>query len=313
MKRLSKILITGSAGFVGSHLIVKLLKKDYSIVGFDNLSSGKIQNVRRFEGQGDFEFKKGDVRDRLAISQAMYGVEAVVHLAALIDVAKSVADPSETHEVNVNGTLNVLQEAVRQDVRRLVFMSSAAAYGDCKMLPAKEDSELKPLSPYGASKVSGEVYCQAFSRCYNISAIVLRPFNIYGPGNERNPYSGVITKFLHSASSNKTATIFGDGEQTRDFIDVADVADAMVLALENGNLKGEVFNICSGEPVSINRLVNLLSRITGRNLKVRHDPSRKGDIKHSYGDPRKAELVLGFKPRIDLEKGLRLLWESQRE
>lgn len=307
MKRISKILVTGGAGFIGSHLIVELLRKGYSIVVFDNLSSGKMQNVRKFADRGDFEFKKGDVRDRLAVSEAMCGVDAVVHLAALIDIAKSVADPAETHEVNVNGTLNVLQEAVRRGVRRFIFPSSAAVYGDCEVLPIKEDAELKPLSPYGASKVSGEAYCQAFCRCYGLETTTLRPFNVYGSGNERNPYSGVITKFLKSANSNQALTVNGDGEQTRDFMFIDDVVVAIMLSLENEKLNGEVFNVCTGQPVSINRIVEVLEGIIGKDLKVKHGPAKKGEIRFSYGDPEKAARILKFRASASLREGLEKL------
>jgi UDP-glucose 4-epimerase len=307
MSRISKILVTGGAGFIGSHLAARLLSEGYSVIVFDNLVSGKLENLKQVTGLAGFEFKQGDIRDRLAVAEATCGTDAVVHLAALIDVEKSVLDPTPTHEVNATGTLNVLQEAVRQGVKRFVLASSAAVYGDTEKLPIKEDTPLKPLSPYAASKTSAEAYCQAFAKSYALNTIILRPFNVYGPRSANSPYSGVITKLLKAAASNDAFTIQGDGEQTRDFIHVNDVAQAITLALENQKTTAETLNVCTGKPVSINQLVQATEKATEKTLKTKHDPPRKGDIKHSYGDPAKATEQLKFKATTTLQQGLNQL------
>ncbi|MCJ7431735.1 NAD-dependent epimerase/dehydratase family protein, partial [Candidatus Bathyarchaeota archaeon] len=200
MNKLRKILVTGGAGFIGSHLTEKLLGKGYSVVVLDNMTTGNPENLKPFSKLPNFELKKGDIRDRLAIAEATCGTDAVVHLAALIDIEKSVLDPAPTHEVNATGTLNVLQEAVRQGVKRFVLASSAAVYGDTEKLPIKEDTPPKPMSPYAASKTSAEAYCQAFAKSYALNMIILRPFNVYGPRSANSPYSGVITKLLKAAA-----------------------------------------------------------------------------------------------------------------
>jgi nucleoside-diphosphate-sugar epimerase len=309
-----KILVTGGAGFIGSHLVSRLLRERYSVAVLDNLSSGNFEKLQKVASRRDFEFVRGDVRDRSAVEKALSGVDAVVHLAALINVERSVADPMETHDVNVNGTLAVLHESAKHGVKRFVFSSSAAVYGDCKELPVKEDVELRPMSPYGASKVSGEVYCRAFSSSYSLETVVMRPFNVYGVGNEGNPYSGVITKFLKCAFSDQVLTINGDGEQTRDFLSVDDLVDAIVLALEARSLKGEVVNVCTGRPVSINGVVECLEEVLKKELKVRHGPAANCEIRYSYGDPGNAARLLNFRARTSFEEGLeKLSKESLRD
>jgi UDP-glucose 4-epimerase len=242
------VLVTGGAGFIGSHLVPKLIEKGCSVVVFDNLSSGKKENLSGVQNHPNFKFMLGDIRDKAAMHKALEGVDAVVHLAALIDVAASVADPALTHDVNVSGTLNVLQEAVQCTAKRFVFASSTAVYGDVKTLPVKEDTALRPISPYAASKAACEAYCTAFAGCYGIDTVALRFFNVYGPKNENSPYSGVITKFLRKAKNGEPLTVEGDGEQTRDFIHVSDIAAALALALEAKQVHADVFNVCTGKP-----------------------------------------------------------------
>lgn len=309
-QRSKKILVTGGAGFIGSHLVPRLLKKGDSVVVLDNLSSGKTENLSAIRGHPRFSFQRGDVRDMSAVHEALRGVDAVVHLAALIDVSASVADPLATHEVNVTGTLNLLQQSAQSKVKRFVFASSTAVYGDVKTLPVTEDTVLKPISPYAASKAAGEAYCSAFAGCYGLSTVALRFFNVYGLRNENSPYSGVITKFLGKAVNSEELIVEGDGEQTRDFIHVNDVVSAIILALESEVPKSEVFNVCTGVPTSINRLVETLRVVTGKELRVKQAPPRVGDIKSSYGDPAKAMKQLKFKSTIDLSHGLNILLEA---
>jgi len=304
---MSKVLVTGGAGFIGANLVRRLLQEEYSVVALDNLSSGKLENLQGVQNHCNFKFVQGDVRDAKTVKLALDGVAFVVHLAALIDVSASVADPTLTHEINVTGTLNVLKEAVRQSVNKFVFASSTAVYGDAKALPIREETPCEPISPYAASKAAAEAYCSAYSGCYGLDTVRLRFFNVYGPKNENSVYSGVITKFLRKAQQNEALTIEGDGEQTRDFIYVDDVIQALVSALEGHDVSGEVFNVCTGSPISINNLAHTLIAVMGKKLEITHVQPRVGDIRVSYGDPSKAATRLGFKAKINLADGLKKL------
>jgi dTDP-glucose 4,6-dehydratase len=306
MSDFSRVLVTGGAGFIGSHLVKALVNK-CAVIVLDNLCSGSLENLHRVVEGGGIKFVRGDVRDKKAVRDAMNGVDAVVHLAALINVEASVKNPFETHDVNVNGTLNVLKEAVRAGVKRFVFASSAAVYGDANPLPLKEEYPPHPISPYAASKAAAEGYCLTFNRCYGLETVILRYFNVYGPGQGNSAYSGVITKFLRNALKGEPLIVYGDGEQTRDFIYVDDVAKATVLALENENAAGETFNVSSGKPTTINELVEIVKEFARCDLKVIYKEPRKGDVRHNYGDPAKAEKILGFKAMIGLRKGLEQL------
>ncbi len=311
MSKFSKnILVTGGAGFIGSHLVPRLLDKGYSVVVLDDLSSGKLENLNSIRSNPNFSFIRGDIRDPKATHDALRGVDAVVHLAALIDVSASVADPASTNDVNVAGTLTVLHEAAKSKVNRFVFASSTAVYGDVKSLPVKEATALHPISPYAASKAACEAYCSAFAGSYGLSSVMLRFFNVYGPKNENSPYSGVITKFMRKALRNEVLTVEGDGEQTRDFIHVSDIAKALTLALEAENAGTGVFNVCTGTPTSITGLVDALREVTGKDLQVTHGPARVGDIRFSYGDGSRAAEKLGFRADVDIVKGLRMLFET---
>ena len=304
---MGKVVVTGGAGFIGSKLVGALLGRGYSVVVLDNFYSGSVENLQEFFGYGGLEVVRGDVRDKCVVRRVMDGAGSVVHLAALIDVEASVKNPFETHDVNVNGTLNVLEEAVKAGVDRVVFASSTAVYGDINPLPLKEEYPVYPISPYAASKVSAESYCKAFNRCYGLETVVLRYFNVYGPGQMNNAYSGVITKFLNNALRGKPLVVYGDGWQTRDFVYVNDVVEATVTALENNNAVGETFNVCTGRSTSVNELVQIIKEVVGKNLEVIYDKPRKGDIKNNYGDPSKAENILGFRTKISLIKGLEQL------
>jgi UDP-glucose 4-epimerase len=306
----NKVLVTGGAGFIGSHLVPLLLERNYAVTVLDNLYSGKRENLRPISMNSNFRFEQGDIRNKNTVHKALRDIDIIIHLAALIDVSGSVADPFETHDVNVNGTLNILQEAVKNKVKKIIFASSTAVYGETRKLPIKEDTLLNPISPYAASKVAAESYCKAFAGSYGLDAITLRFFNVYGPRNENNPYSGVITKFLQKAHNNETLPVEGDGKQTRDFIHVNDVARAIVSALDTKKSKGEVFNVCTGKPTSINEIVDALRTVTGKDLKVTHGPPRIGDIRDSYGNPAKSTRKLGFRATVGLLDGLKTLIEK---
>jgi len=303
-----RVLVTGGAGFIGSYVVPLLLSQGYGVTVLDNLSVGKLENLGESRRHREFEFVEADIRDRAALSVAFRGVDAVVHLAALIDVAVSVSDPIGTHDVNVTGTVNLLREAAERKVGRFVFASSTAVYGDVAVLPVREDAVLAPISPYAASKVAGEAYCRAFFGCCGLSTVSLRFFNVYGVGNEGNAYSGVVTKFIQKALRGEVLTVFGDGEQTRDFVYVGDVARAVLCALRGEGLGGEVFNVCSGVPTSVNQLVSALEVAAGRALQVEYGPRRVGDVKFSYGDCEKAQRRLGFKTSVPLHEGLKVMW-----
>jgi UDP-glucose 4-epimerase len=306
----ANIFVTGGAGFIGSHIVPALLEKGYNVTVFDNLTTGKLKNLNNARKNPSFTFIKGDIRKPTEIQRALKNTQAIVHLAAQIDVATSVSNPIETHEINTTGTFNLLQAAAKNRVEKFVFASSTAVYGDTDKLPITEDIPLKPLSPYAASKAAGEAYCTAYANCYNLNTTALRFFNVYGTGNENNPYSGVITKFMQNAQKNQALTIEGDGEQTRDFIHASDVAEAICQALKHGTTKTGVFNVCTGVQTSINQLVDTLKKVIGKNLQVSHGPKRTGDIKKSYGNPEKAAKELGFRSKVPLLKGLETLVET---
>jgi nucleoside-diphosphate-sugar epimerase len=305
-----KILVTGGAGFIGSHLVPRLLDLGYSVTVLDNLSNGKMENLNGALDHPKFIFQRGDIRNKTLSNEVFRGIDSVIHLAALIDISASVADPIQNHEINVNGTFNMLQAAIKHNVKKFVFASSTAVYGDSKLLPVQENIALRPLSPYAASKIAGEAYCSAFASCFGLETVALRFFNIYGLRSGNSPYSGVITKFLDKIMNNEGLTIDSDGEQTRDFIHVSDIVKALILALEQEGLNGEVFNVCTGVPTSINELAATLKKVAGKNLKINYGRARLGDIRSSYGDPAKAAENLGFRANVNLTEGLQTLFEE---
>jgi len=307
------VLVTGGAGFIGSHLVRSLVGKGWDVVVLDDFSSGRMKNLERLKGSGGLKTVKGDIRDRKVVGEVLDGVEAVFHLAAFVDPAGSVEKPLETNDINVSGTLNVLDGCVKKGVRKFIFVSSAGVYGDGNPLPLRETYDLRPVSPYTASKISGEYYCKMFSDCYGVGSVILRFFNVYGPGQGANQYAGVITKFVNSGLRGEQLTIYGDGTQTRDFINVEDVVTALLKALDFKSSRTEVFNVCTGKPVSINDLASLVREVLGKDLQVVHVEPRVGDVLHSYGDPAKARNVLGFEARTGFEKGLARYVKSKSE
>lgn len=302
--------MTGGAGFIGSHLVRELVGRGWSVVVLDDFSSGKVDNLGGFVGSDGLRVVKGDVRDRKVVDEVLEGVDVVVHLAGFVDPAESVRRPLFTHDVNVNGTLNVLDACVQKGVGRFVFASSAGVYGDGNPLPLREEYDLRPVSPYAASKVSCEYYCRTFCDCYGLSSVILRFFNVYGPGQGANAYAGVITRFVRNRLRGEPLTIFGDGSQTRDFVNIEDVVEAIVRAVGFKSSKSEVFNVCTGKPMSINDLAHCVCKVLRNDLAVQYVEPRAGDIMHSYGDPAKAQNVLGFKVYVDFEEGLRRFVES---
>lgn len=288
------ILITGGAGFIGQHL-VKKLSEEFEIVVLDNLSSGKLENISKY----DVNFVKGDICDNIKVKEIMRkGIDCVFHLAAQVSVEKSVKDPIFDAKTNILGTINLLKHAEKYKVKKFVYFSSAAVYGKPNYLPIDENHPTKPLSHYGLSKLTGEGYCGVFK----IPHVILRIFNVYGPGQQpENPYSGVISKFVSKVKKNNPPRIFGDGNQYRDFMHVKDVVRAAKLAL---NHEG-TFNIGRGKKVTITQLAEKILSISKKDLKMVFKERREEDIQESVANIKKARNVLGWKPTVGLDEGLK--------
>ena len=303
----NRILVTGGAGFIGSHLVDRLLKEGLEVIVLDNLSSGYIKNIKRHIGNKNFRFVKDDIRNQELINKLIKDVDVVFHLAAIVSVPRSIKDPILTNEVNVNGTLNLLDAARRSNLKKFIFASSCAVYGIPESLPLKENSPLRPISPYGSSKLAAETYVQTFHKVYGLKTVCLRYFNVYGPRQSKGKYSSVISRFLNALRKNKPLRIYGDGKQTRDFVHVYDVVEANLLALLKEKAIGECFNIATGKPTSIENLARKLMAISGKEAEIIHLKPRRGEIKHSFADISKAMEKLGYKPKIPLENGLKNL------
>jgi UDP-glucose 4-epimerase len=304
--RALKVLITGGAGFVGSHLVDRFLNGEYEIVVIDNFFSGKIENMKQHMNNKSFHLIKGDVRSLEDVEKAVKGVDAVCHLAAIVNIPLSIENPSLTEDVNVKGTLNLLEACVKHNVRHFVYVSTCAVYGEARYLPIDEEHPTNPLSPYGASKLVAEHYCNIFNRIYGLQTVCLRFFNIYGSRQPSGPYGGVITTFIESLEKEKPLVIYGNGNQTRDFLYVADAGKACMLALHSKNCSGKTFNIGTGTRVSINELAQILIRLVNKSkAKVIYSDERKGDIRESYANITKAKKELGFKCDYSISEGLK--------
>ena len=306
---MSKALVTGGAGFIGSNIARLLVEQGYEVVVLDNLSTGHRQNL---EGLDGLSFVEGDVRDDAAVARAIDGAEVVFHLAASVGNVRSIENPFEDSRVNVLGTLTVLEAARKAAVRKIVCSSSAAIFGELKRLPIDEAHPTEPDSPYGVSKLAQEKHCLAYARLHGIEAICLRYFNVYGRNQRFDAYGNVIPIFVDRMLSGEPLTIFGDGEQTRDFVEVTDVARVNFLAAQTTGISG-AFNIGTGEAITINQLVQLLSEATGKKLNVEHLDERKGEVRHSRADISAARATLGFEPQVLLPDGLAAYWEWARK
>jgi UDP-glucose 4-epimerase len=293
------VLVTGGAGFIGSSVVRLLVEGGHSVAVLDNLSSGYRQNI----DETGTRFIEGDVRDADRVVQAAKDVEVIIHMAASVGNQRSLSDPRADAAVNAFGTLNVLEAARAVGARKVVYSSSAGIFGELRSLPIAEDHPVEPDSPYGVSKLAGEKYCLAYSRLYALEAICLRYFNVYGVRQRFDAYGNVIPIFATLLLRGEPLTVFGDGEQTRDFINVADVARANVLAACDRGVSG-AFNVGSGTAVTVNHLVRLLEEAGGRRATVRHGPPRPGDVRHSLADIRAIGDALGFAPAVTLEPGL---------
>jgi len=298
--------VTGGAGFIGSHLVDRLIDEGFEVVVLDDFSTGSLENLRLHVGKDNFHIVKGDVRNRVDVKKAVEDVDYIFHLAAIVSVELSIKNPVLVEEVNVGGTLNLLEESLSLDLKKFVYVSSCAVYGNPKYLPIDEEHPTKPLSPYGVSKLTAEHYCKVFYRIYGLKTVCLRLFNVYGPRQAVGPYSGVIAKFVDRLKNGKPPIIYGDGKQTRDFIFVEDVVDACLRAMDSKKCVGEVVNIGSGIETSINELAQVISRLFGiEEVKPVYAESRVGEIRRSCADISKAKKLLEFKSKISLEEGLR--------
>jgi UDP-glucose 4-epimerase len=301
---MSCYLVTGGAGFIGSHIVRELVARREQVCVLDNLSTGRRENVK--EGCEHITFRERDIRELENIRPLFANVDYVIHLAALPSVARSVADPAGTNAVNLDGTLNVLLAARDAGVRRVIFAASAAAYGDNPVLPRNETQVPSPLSPYALTKLAGEYYCRIFTRIYGLEAMALRFFNIFGPGqNPGSPYTGVLSKFITAFVRGTTPIIFGDGNQSRDFTYVSNVVQAVLLACSAADAPGKVINIGVGTSYTLNETITLLNAIFNRQVQPRYDRPRPGDILHSRADISLARKVLGYEPKVQFEQGLR--------
>jgi len=309
--RVKKVVVTGGAGFIGSHLAEELVCQGYYVIILDNLSTGKLENISGLLEKDNAEFIQGSITELPLLHRLFREVDYVFHQAALARVSESIEDPLTTNEVNIEGTLNVLMAAKENRVKKVIYASSASIYGDTVTLPTREDIPPKPLSPYALTKLAGEYYCNIFHQIYGLSTVCLRYFNVYGPRqNPRSRYAAVIPIFIERISQDLPPVIFGDGEQSRDFIFVQDVVRANILAADN-NTEG-IYNIGGGGSTSVNRLAEIILALTQKNLKPIHEQPRPGDIKHSLADISKAR-EFGYEPERTLEEGLReTIKESRR-
>ena len=298
-----RYLVTGGAGFIGSNTVDELVRRGHGVVVLDDLSSGKEDNLA--EVRSKITFMKGSITDIEAVQKAMVQADYVIHLAARTSVPRSVKDPVDTNRINVDGTLNVLVAARDNKVKRIVFAASSSAYGDTLTLPKSEDMQPVPISPYGVSKYVGELYAQTFGRCYGLENVCLRYFNIFGPRQDPDsPYSGVLSRFSAAFLDSTPPVVFGDGEQTRDFTYVDNAVLANILACEAPSASGRTFNVGTGHAVSLNQVLQMLQKASGKTLETKYEPSREGDIRDSLADIRLAKEFLGYEPAVLFEEGL---------
>lgn len=293
--------MTGGAGFIGSHLASALLTRGHTVRVLDSLTTGVVENV-----PDEAEFIEGDLTDPTTAAAAVRDCEFVLHQAAIPSVPRSISDPRPSHDANINGTFNVLLAARDAGVRRVVYAASSSAYGDTLVLPKVEDMPTNPRSPYALQKQVGETYCQLFTRIYGLETVAIRYFNVFGPRQRpSSPYSGVLSLFIKAALAGEAPTIHGDGEQTRDFTYIDNVVDGVLRAIDAPGAVGEVINVANGGRVSLNRAWATLAAIVGPLPAPIYGPLRVGDVSDSQADVSKAERVLGYRPQVSFEDGLR--------
>src|ERR1051325_9971032 len=299
-----KYLVTGGAGFIGSHLVEELLKRGESVRIADNFSTGKRENLP--PSSAGVDLVEGDLADGAVARRAVEGCEYVLHQAALPSVPRSVQDPLTSHRANVDATLQVLLAARDAGIKRVVYAGSSSAYGNAAVLPKREDMKPQPLSPYALQKLVSEQYCQLFTRLYGLETVSTRYFNVFGPRQDpSSPYSGVISVFATALLENRSPTIYGDGEQTRDFTYVANVVGGVLKACSAPNASGEVINVATGGRISLNELFRSMRALAGGSVEPTYAETRAGDVRDSQADISKARRVLGYEPIVTFEEGLK--------
>ncbi len=301
MMQNKKVLVTGGAGFIGSNLVEELHKTNEMVV-LDNLSTGKIENLDGLK----HTFIEGSIADLDTVKEAMKGIDYVFHLGALPSVPRSVRDPVTSNEMNINGTLNILVAAKDEGVKKVVLASSSSVYGDTPTLPKIETMMPDPLSPYAVTKLTGEYYCSVFYKVYGLRTTAVRYFNVFGPRQDPDSeYAAVIPKFISMIEAGQSPTVFGDGEQTRDFTYVKDTAKGTILAALSEKADGQVVNVAGGKRISLNELIRLMAQYMEKDVKPTYADTREGDVKHSLADISKAEELMGYRPDYEMEDGLK--------
>lgn len=303
-----KYLVTGGAGFIGSNIVDELIRRGHEVTVLDDLSSGKTANLELVASR--VRFIRGTITDLDTAKSACEGVDYVIHLAARTSVPKSVKDPIETNQVNIGGTLNVLVAARDAEVKRIVYAASSAAYGETPTLPKVETMQAEPISPYGVTKYVGELYARVFGKVYGLEFACLRYFNVFGPRQDpASAYSGVLSQFMLAVLQGRSPVIYGDGEQSRDFIYIENVVDLTLRAAETRGASGVVLNGGTGQRITLNEVVRQLGELTGRKIVANYAPPREGDIRDSQADISLARQTLGYEPRVQFSEGLRRTWE----
>jgi nucleoside-diphosphate-sugar epimerase len=303
-----RYLVTGGAGFIGSNIVDELVRRGHEVVVLDNLSAGKEENLT--DVRKKIEFRAESITDLAAVQSASKGADYVIHLAARTSVPRSVQNPLDTNSVNIDGTLNVLVAARDAKVRRFVYAASSSAYGETPTLPKTEAMQPAPISPYGVTKYVGEIYAQVFGRVYGLENASVRFFNVFGPRQDpTSQYSGVLSRFMLAVIEGKQPVIYGDGEQSRDFTYIDNIVDETLRACESKGASGLVFNGGTGARITLNEVLKLLEKITGKKIEAKHDPPRTGDIRDSQADVTLAHKVLGYQPIVHFEEGLQRTWD----
>lgn len=303
-----RYLVTGGAGFIGSHIVDRLVGRGDEVIVLDDLSAGKESNLARVRNK--IELRVETITNLNCVEAACKGMDYVIHLAARTSVPRSVKNPLETNAVNIDGTLNVLVAARDAKVKRIVYAASSSAYGETETLPKTESMAPAPISPYGITKYVGELYGQVFGRVYGLENVSVRFFNVFGPRQDpSSQYSGVLSRFLLAVQKGEQPVIYGDGEQSRDFTYIENIVDEVLRACEAKGASGMVFNGGTGGRITLNEVVEVLEKITGKKVTPKYDAPRAGDIRHSQADISLAGKVLGYKPLVHFEEGLRRTWE----
>ncbi|HEX5424604.1 MAG TPA: SDR family oxidoreductase [Candidatus Acidoferrales bacterium] len=303
-----RYLVTGGAGFIGSHIVDRLVSRGDEVIVLDDLSAGKETNLTRVRNK--IELRVQTITNLDAVQAACKGMDYVIHLAARTSVPRSVKNPLETNAANIDGTLNVLVAARDAKVKRIVYAASSSAYGETETLPKTESMAPAPISPYGITKYVGELYAQVFGRVYGLENVSVRFFNVFGPRQDpSSQYSGVLSRFLLAVQQGEQPVIYGDGEQSRDFTYIENIVDEVLRGCEAKNASGLVFNGGTGARITLNEVIKLLEKITGKKITPKYDAPRAGDIRHSQADISLANKILGYKPVVLFEEGLRRTWE----